>query len=432
MAVNYEKELLVQGDEPHGLTIWTAAVFIVGEIAGSGVLALPSAVEGAGWIGLVLILLCCIISAYTGDVLGKAWCLVRERYEEYQGQVRYPYPAIGEVTYGKPGRYLVSFSINFTLFGVSVVFLLLASENIQSLLADVHANVSFCYWLIIVAGVLTPLSWLGTPKDFWPVAIGATVATSIACVVLFSNILVDSHHNHHPVVHTPPGFLTFFTAFGTICFAFGGHPAFPTFQADMKDESKFGRAVFFAYMIVLAMYLPVSTVGYFVYGKKLDPNVLQTVSSGPMLYVVEIVITIHLLCAFIIVLNPFSQELEEIFKIPNAFGIKRCLLRTGIVAVVLFVAESVPHFGAILALVGGSTTTLLAYVLPSLFYLKLCRMEGNWENVHIPLHIKLLNYEIVFVGVVAGAASTYSAIAGLAQPGAFTVPCYVNITAALG
>lgn len=31
-----------------GLSIITCAVFIVGEIAGSGVLALPAAVEGAG------------------------------------------------------------------------------------------------------------------------------------------------------------------------------------------------------------------------------------------------------------------------------------------------------------------------------------------------------------------------------------------------
>ena len=46
--------------------------------------------------------------------------------------------------------------------------------------------------------------------------------------------------------------------------------------------------------------------------------------------------------------------------------------------------------------------------------------------------MKVANYEIVFVGIVAGAASTYSAKAGLAQPGAFTVPCYVNVTEALG
>lgn len=32
----------------HGLTIWTTAVFIIGDIAGGGVLALPRAVEDTG------------------------------------------------------------------------------------------------------------------------------------------------------------------------------------------------------------------------------------------------------------------------------------------------------------------------------------------------------------------------------------------------
>ena len=33
---------------PHKLTVWTGMVFIVGEMAGSGVLALPSAIENTG------------------------------------------------------------------------------------------------------------------------------------------------------------------------------------------------------------------------------------------------------------------------------------------------------------------------------------------------------------------------------------------------
>ena len=57
--------------------------------------------------------------------------------------------------------------------------------------------------------------------------------------------------------------------------------------------------------------------------------------------------------------------------------------RSTMVIGVLFVAQTIPHFGAILALVGGSTTTLLAYICPSLFYLKLCRMRpevgDDWE-----------------------------------------------------
>ena len=47
------------------------------------------------------------------------------------------------------------------------------------------------------------------------------------------------------------------------------------------------------------------------------------------------------------------------------------------VLAVLFVAGSIPNFRPILSLVGGSTTTLLAYVCPSIFYLKLCRKKRD-------------------------------------------------------
>ncbi|KAL3882288.1 hypothetical protein ACJMK2_028650 [Sinanodonta woodiana] len=423
-----------QKEKVHGLTIWTCAVFIVGEIAGSGVLALPKAVDNTGWIGVVLVIGCCFLSAYTGDILGRAWGIVRERHERYRtGHVRYPYPAMGEITYGKFGRLLVSFSINFTLFGVACVFLLIASENIQSLLSDAGVNISFCYWSIVIAGVLTPLTWLGTPSDFWFVAVGATCATAVACVILVANMIKDKP-NHPTVEHSNPDFLSFFTAFGVICFAFGGHPAFPTFQTDMRNQKHFGRAVLVGYLIVLAMYLPVSLGGYFVYGELVQDNVLNVVSNGYLKYIVQILITVHLLLGFIIVINPFCQELEHLIKIPETFTYKRIISRTAMVICVLFVAETVPHFGAILSLVGGSTTTLLAYVCPSLFYLKLCKMKPtepgeNWEPIEVPFHVKVLNYEIILLGICAGAASTVSAINSLVSS-SFSTPCYIDVNRA--
>ena len=66
-----------------------------------------------------------------------------------------------------PFRYLVSFSINFTLFGVATVFLILAAENIEDMISHTNADISFCYWIIILAFVLMPFVCLGTPKDFW-------------------------------------------------------------------------------------------------------------------------------------------------------------------------------------------------------------------------------------------------------------------------
>lgn len=100
-----------------GLTVFTAAVFIIGEMAGSGVLALPAAIVGAGWTGFGLLVVCCFASGYCGTVLGRSWAILRERHDEYKGHVRYPYPAIGEKAYGRWASITVTVCINITLIG---------------------------------------------------------------------------------------------------------------------------------------------------------------------------------------------------------------------------------------------------------------------------------------------------------------------------
>ena len=81
------------------------------------------------------------------------------------------------------------------------------------------------------------------------VAVGATLATGTACVILLVNMVWDHSHDykHTTLIHSDVTFTSFFMAFGTICFAFGGHPAFPTFQADMKNQRNFGKAVLLGY-----------------------------------------------------------------------------------------------------------------------------------------------------------------------------------------
>ena len=65
-------------------------------------------------------------------------------------------------------RYLVSVCIDITLFGVSVVFMILAADNLHAVFTNVPAlSFSPCFWMIIIAVILTPFVWLGTPKDFW-------------------------------------------------------------------------------------------------------------------------------------------------------------------------------------------------------------------------------------------------------------------------
>lgn len=71
------------------------------------------------------------------------------------------------------------------------------------------------------------------------------------------------------------------------------------------------------FLVILTLYLPVTVGGYLVYGEDVDPNLTFSLSKTWIVTVANISMAIHLILAFLIVINPVCQELEEIFNIPH-------------------------------------------------------------------------------------------------------------------
>lgn len=111
---------------------------------------------------------------------------------------------------------------------------------------------------------------------------------------------------------------------------------------------------------------------YYAYGGLAESNIVQSISDGWIRITVEVMLLLHLVSAFPIILNPPAQFFEHIMNIPSDFNAKRCLFRTASVFFLLFIAETVPSFGSILDLVGASTVTMLTFVCPPYFYMRLC------------------------------------------------------------
>ncbi|VDL71754.1 unnamed protein product [Nippostrongylus brasiliensis] len=113
-----------------GMSWPTAAVFIVGDMMGGGMIALPIALVQAGLIpGIVIIILGAIFTGYTGVQLGDNWTLMQ--------------------------------------FGIATVLTLLASNNLSNLLAAwLGVHVHFCYVILVVGVILWPFVMLKSPMDF--------------------------------------------------------------------------------------------------------------------------------------------------------------------------------------------------------------------------------------------------------------------------
>nr|XP_023011561.1 amino acid transporter AVT1A-like [Leptinotarsa decemlineata] len=407
-----------------GLGLISAALFIAGEMAGSGILALPQALVNTGPVGVVLLLLFCFNAAYGGIRLGNCWQIVEQRYPEHRIPTRNPYSVIALRAIGKFGSSIVSICVRITLFGAGTVYLLLSSQIIQELLLDVFPEMTECAYFLLIALSITPMIWLSSPKDFRFVGLGAILTTVGACLIFLFQIIVDAKSVDR-VPRKIHGFHDFFISFGTILFAFGGASTFPTIQNDMKNKNSFSKSVTMAFIVIMLLYFPISYGGYAVYGEGVNTNLALSLTKSRLIDIGNILMAIHLIFAFLIVMNPVFQDVEESFNMSKNFSLKRCFWRSMIMAMVILVGETVPQFGKILSLIGGSTITLLTFVFPPYFYMKLSDMESqDWPRRIIPLYERVYIWELIAIGVIGGGACTFSAVNAIFGSNSLSRPCY--------
>ena len=174
-------------------------------------------------------------------------------------------------------------------------------------------------------------------------------------------------------------------------FAYSGSASFPTYQADMQNKSDFPKAVLLAMIskygpgAVAHTELMYSSLQFWCsstcpwqlldisnwdswqtmmevfkthkikYLKTMKvillPGIACVLCDSNIKLVVEVLLLIHLISAYPMFLNPPNQFFEAMMGIPPTFNWKRILFRTSVMVILLFLAESLPSFSAILQLI---------------------------------------------------------------------------------
>jgi len=444
------------GGHEVGMSLALTTIFIAGQMAGGGVLMLPGAMVNTGPAGLALLIYFTLNGAFVGTRLGYCWLMVEEDNPEYKTtKCRDPYPTIADKAFGKIGRYFSTLCIIGVQYGTGVGFLILCAKFADNILHyfDVLTWMTPCRLILFWALVITPICWFGSPHDFWFAAPAALTATAVACVLIMVRESLDVRNEdscYFPGTEPPDNttttvqsvinsrkyepsfpdsieFLGFGEAFSLIMFAFAGSASFPTYQADMKNKSDFPKAVMSAMIILVILYIPMAAVGYFQLGELADNDagIVCVLCDGTIKVVTEVLLIVHLISAYPMFLNPANQFFEEMIGIPSSFNWKRLTFRTSIMAVLLFLAESLPSFSAILQLISSVFVTCLTFVFPPLFYMRLTDLR-NKKNGEKSMHIimRILCIQAIIVGAFGGVLSFISSIQYIIE--SEYVPCYIQ------
>lgn len=78
--------------------------------------------------------------------------------------------------------------------------------------------------------------------------------------------LVPVNGTNVTVTHEVTSYTGFPSAFAAITVSFGGHSVFPTIEEHMRSRESFHRVFNYAYALIMLLYVPVATAGYYAYG----------------------------------------------------------------------------------------------------------------------------------------------------------------------
>ncbi|VDK68476.1 unnamed protein product [Anisakis simplex] len=91
----------------HGMSWIITGLFVVGDLAGGGIVALPTATVQLGenhfdvYFGLFLTFVMTLCVAYTAYILGEAWVILQRKWPIYRSHCRKPYPEMAGRSMGR-------------------------------------------------------------------------------------------------------------------------------------------------------------------------------------------------------------------------------------------------------------------------------------------------------------------------------------------
>ena len=330
---NMQSFELQEGPHMRGLTTVTATFFVIGNILGAGLVAIPYGAKMASWLSIPMLIFIPIICCICGVLLANSvQMVVTNESSSHTEASREPYPQLAREAVGPKCRKFVVIVLYCAQITSCLVFLLLAGEILSKLmpfkLSSMSSHNELRFWISITVGLLIPFNLLGSPKDFWGIALAATITSLITAIFMVVCLGMISY-NHVVHVHYPQlSAENVFASFGIIVFAFSGVGIFPTVQSDMKQPEKFPRVVMIGFSTLSFVYVAVAMTAFFILGDKIGEDLLTTfttletfhksVAYRVFVTIAQVLILGHVFSAFVLQMNPAYQLAELFFNAPNS------------------------------------------------------------------------------------------------------------------
>ena len=400
------------GGGGHGTTTTYGAFFtLFKSFVGLGVLALPSAFKESGYmLGSSLLILIAAVSYYCMKLLLDCKYIILKKQsgdndDDESGKVvasgtddgsvddvaskktltskrtsRLTFGEVGRLAVGDWGKTAVELSMVVMQVGAGIGYLIFIGENVAAVADETGSGFRGCKetMIILFAAASVPLIWLRTIKHLVIPALVADVIIVFGLVTIFGydfGRLRDVHESANS--WRMRGIPLFF---GIAVFAFEGIGMVLPVETSMKEPERFGGVLRKTMALLTTIFMLVGAISYGAYGEETEDIILFSLpQADKLVQTVQILYCLGIFMTLPVMLFPALRILERYSYYRTWFRGQQKIHRTAVVAASAGIAMAVPKFGLFINVVGAVAGSLLAFILPSIFFMQLDEHTG-WKD----------------------------------------------------
>ncbi|XP_072170640.1 vesicular inhibitory amino acid transporter-like [Diadema setosum] len=393
------------------ITAWDAGWNVTNAIQGMFLVALPYAVLHGGYWSILSLILTAVITCYTGLILVQ--CLYdTNAITGEKVRVRATYVSIAEEVWGKRFASRIVHTAQFIeLIMTCILYLVLCGD----LLSNTFRHTSFreSAWTILACFFALPCAFLRNLKAVSRSSFGNTIAHIIINVIIIGFCFVQVKHWHWRDTSVRIHIHYFPVSLGIVVFSYTSHIFLPSLEGSMVDRSRFKIMMYWTHGLAGFFKAFFAYVCYLTFGHSTEEVITDNLPTQSFRMVVNVVLVAKALLSFPLPYFAAVELLERAFfqgrpatVLPSCYAQDGMLniwaipLRILVICASLLLAVFIPHFAILMGLIGSFTGTMLSFVWPCWFHLKLKWHELKWWRKALDIVIMMSGCGCGCIGII--------------------------------
>ncbi|XP_055342176.1 vesicular inhibitory amino acid transporter-like [Paramacrobiotus metropolitanus] len=394
----------------HKISEWQAGWNVTNAIQGMFVVSFPYTVLKGGYWAIISMVFFAYICCHTGKILVD--CLYEPNLDGIPQRIRGSYMDIAAAVWGaKWGRPVVTAAQLIELLMTCILYIVLCGDLMEGSFPD--AAIGANGWMIMSAVILLSCAFLRNLQSVSFTSFWCTVAHIIINMIILTYCLICIKDWHWSDVQFKIDIYSFPIALGIVVFSYTSQIFLPTLEGNMTKPNRFNAMLNWSHLAAAVFKALFAYVGFLTWGLDTQEEITNNLPTQGFKAIVNLCLVIKALLSYPLPFYAACDTLEHcLFRGKPDTPFPSCRnpdgsykkwgigFKMGIVFTTLIMAIAIPHFTTLMGFIGNFTGTMLSFIWPCYFHMRL-----KWETLE--WYIISLNAFIICLGLICGCVGMY-------------------------